>query len=236
MDSENGPKSEAALRGRFIQFLVEKKHYPPQSILAEYVLGGLGLSSAFRPDLIVADIRSSVPLAIIEFRVGPANPAKEARLLQVARGLVQLTCAVPSYVVSDRAEDPGFNVSLLTTSVAIAGNLPTSKAMELNDIPSYEQLTTASLARNLEVQYRDRKHTLDLFSAICYILAVVVAGLFVWSVFRPLPISKTQFGLLAVSLAMFVLPNAAKLKMLGLEFERRMSLEEEHPTQVKTIE
>ena len=217
----NNYNSELDLKTRFLDYLIKQKAYPPNSFLKEYVLGSINKRLVYRPDLVIVELENSIPLAIIEFRFGEIDRKKEMELLRIARGTEDINGSLPAYLVTDISKEPGFNLALITTSKTIPGKEPTIKPIEPSDFPTYEQLKMARKVRDEDERRDFRKKTIDSFQWICYSLALIVAGAFVWSFYREPPISIVQLWLLVAALAMFVLPHAAKLRMLGIEFERR---------------
>jgi hypothetical protein len=209
--------TESELEVRFRRFLVDRLSYPEKAIVTQYAIAMPGGTRPFHPDLVVMDEATATPLAIFEFRAGPADSAVEAQLVRAAE-LSALIGNVPAYLVAPGDESEGFRISSLVLTEQIPGGVPTSRHLPLEAVPTYAQLLLASGTAQRRLRVR---HTLNWFSPACHVLGLLVAVLFCYSYFGKHEISPSQLGVLGAALALFVIPYAAKLKMLGVEFERR---------------
>lgn len=209
---------EGELEVQFHRFLIDRLGYPEKSLVRHYAIAVVGESRVLRPDLVVVDEATSTPLAIFEFRNKPASDRLAIDLSHAAE-LSALMGNVPAFLVTPADGSEGFQLSILVLTQEIPGRLPTTKPYPIAALPSYSQLILASGT----AQGRRRvRRTLNWFAALCYGLGILVAVLFCVSYFGRRDITPSQFGVIAAALALFVLPHTAKLKMLGIEFERRI--------------
>lgn len=104
----------------------------------------------------------------------------------------------------------------------IAQVLPDGDTKEIfsGEFPSYDALVAGDKTSTKATRTATFKATVDTFQLTCICLSIVVTVLLILDVANILKLSTKQLGLAGLAAVLLVLPFAAKLKMLGIEFER----------------
>lgn len=89
------------------------------------------------------------------------------------------------------------------------------------DLPSYNNFTTKKSVEDLNRIETKKKKSLDGFQRACYGLALIVSGTLVSKMAGWITVTSEDLGLIGVIVALVIIPNAAKLKLLGVEYEAK---------------
>ena len=206
--------NEAELRTDFLEFLMHDLDYPKDSILMDHLLPSFSEKFPRRADIIVTDPDSAVTLALIELRVHKENATQEDAYLQIQQYLREFDAPPPAFLVMNEVRSPyGYSIFTLRED---------NKWVEIprHEFPSFRALVARTIADEKTLITRERQVRFDVVKTACYISAVLLFILFFLSVFNVFTASNIQLGMLGGVIALVVLPNAARLKVLGFEFER----------------
>lgn len=92
-------------------------------------------------------------------------------------------------------------------------------------LPNFDSLRNRSAANKKTKVKSETKETIDHFKLSCYASAAAVGSILLIDIFDVFKFSSQQLSLLGVTVALVLIPYAAKLKVLGVEFERPKSNE-----------
>lgn len=203
---------------RVHEWLIDEKKYPRTSIQPEAVIAPRKSNAPLRADFAVLDNARSEFVAIIEVK-----SSRDA--VSIREGVSQLVDFreslakpfIPLFLFCKPSEGAGvpFEVSQILQD-------GTQKRIELSEFPEYGTLISgdrSSVKVAREVKARD---VVDAFKVVCFILAAVTAVFLALDVFGVLVLSARQMVIASVAAAFLILPFAAKLKLLGVEFERHV--------------
>jgi len=202
--------NELELRSEFVKSLANEKGFTDSSLRAELLL-----PKNARIDLVSLNTDDNTITSLFEFKSTTSNHD----LKNVADQLLNYKkllggTNVPAYVVtpSDGAEAL-FNIYAVTDS----GEL---KFIKFSDFPSYISLISSEKALNKSTNKAETKETVDKFKLLCFAVSFITFVLLVLDIANTLRLSSGQLSLFAISIALVLIPYAAKLKILGIEFER----------------
>ena len=197
-------------------YLVLEKAYPKSEILLEAVIGSGSEGGACRADLAIIDSRRSEIIALIEVKGSRDHKALRSaisQLLQYRRILGKPH--IPLYLFFPPLSGSGhrFDISQI---------LPDGDTKEVfpDEFPTYDALIGGDKSGQKAARTANVRDAVDTFQLTCVLLSSVVAIMFGLDVSGVVQLTIKQLALAGVAGALLVLPFAAKLKMLGVEFER----------------
>ncbi|MGF1679678.1 hypothetical protein [Photobacterium minamisatsumaniensis] len=194
------------LRGKLV-----KAGYPEEAIRVEYATPYNNHEYSF-VDLAVIDPSNGEVLAFFDVK---KSKQKSSSLLNMAS---QQIITYSKYFQSNPqcfvyADEAG------KRTLAVV-NLKSKTLTALKEIPSFDSLRNTNIAQERTAKKRESKKVVDSFVITCYLMAICVGIILVLDVFGVYSFSSQQLTLLSVVGALFIIPHAAKIKILGLEFER----------------
>ena len=202
--------NELQLRSMFVKNLANEKGYADSSLRAELLL-----PKNARVDLVSLNTDDDTITSIFEFKSTTSNRTlKDAasQLLNYKKLLGGTN--VPAYIVTPSDGDEAlFNIYAVTDS----GEL---EFIKFSDFPSYITLISSEKALNKSKNKAETKDTIDKFKMLCFSISIITLILLVLDIADTLKLTSGQLSLLAISIALALIPFAAKLKILGIEFER----------------
>ncbi len=83
-------------------------------------------------------------------------------------------------------------------------------------------LASGDRAVAIEETKEVRRGSIDAFQCLCYLLAVALSVALVLDFLEVIDWTQPRILLLGAAAALIIIPHAAKLKILGVEFERYM--------------
>ena len=192
----------------FIDYL--KEHgYPENSLATEYKIG-----VKYRADIVVIDPVTNSPIMIFELKSKKTNQLVEAGKKQIRNYLDSLPDnSIPAYLVFPKIEYPYFEVIRVNPEE----NLGTVR--DIDNI-SYSSQRIARLSEKVKQTENEKKDTIDKFSYIAWILAFLIAVLFIVRKVWGFDLNAVDLSLLAGIIGLVLIPFANKIKFLGVEFER----------------
>jgi hypothetical protein len=200
---------------QFYAYLV-KRGYPRDSIAFEVQLG-----DRHRPDFAIIDLFKDQRIAFFEIKAA-ITPSTQKRIFDQIREYSEAAKNVgaPCYLVTP-AKSPTFEEPFDFYYVDKDDSVQ-QLAKEL--FPSYPSLASNSVATKREQIDNDTKETKDYFQKVCWNLAclvfIVAIADFICDQKAIELVDATRVTLLGITIALFVIPYAQKLKILGIEYER----------------
>jgi hypothetical protein len=200
----------------FAQFLRERG-YSPSSVVSQPAPSPTGEGRLYRPDFLIVDPARREPLAVVEIKGSDRATAKARTQLEAyAKTLGDARLAL--FVATPTSEPGGFRIQKLSPE----GNLVD---VPLEQFPSLDALTTATIATSKKHLRHDVARTTDRFRITCFALAAIalLAGVcdLLLEEFGGIslltPERLTVFG---AAIVLIVIPFAAKFKGFGFEYER----------------
>lgn len=202
-----------SLEDDFISFLVNKASYPQDSLVRECPLT-FSKGSAYYLDLVVIDPQDSKVLSLFEFKSKIDESTKQILAATYRELITNLDASVPAFIVVPSSSDPkSFDVFHLI------GDKRWQK-IPPDTIPTFKALKSAEKAKARLRSEKKTKATLDRFRLICYLLVAILIIIIVLSFLGKVKVNGEQLVLIGIACALAVVPHAAKLKFLGIEFER----------------
>jgi len=202
--------NELQLRSSFVQSLANEKGYTDSSLRADLLL-----PKNSRVDLVSLNTDDNTITSLFEFELTASNKTLKdaaARLLNYKKLLGGTN--VPAYIVTPSDGDEAlFNIYAVTDSGE-------TDFIKFNDFPSYISLISSEKALNKSKNKAETKETIDKFKVLCFSMSAIALVLLVLDITDILKLTSGQLSLLAISIALALIPYAAKLKILGIEFER----------------
>lgn len=207
----------------FLDKLSDELGYPKNSLSRQFSVK-TRRGQYFEPDLVIVNPENGEPLAVVEFKLSEAEKnftrSRANKVLDAVYALQEAfgKTGIPGYMVA-RSGD-GIKIFSLSRS---EGN----QLGEIPEFPRYESLLTRAKSDDLLVKSSEinqvkevRRRTVDRFRVACWSLAALVMFLFFSDVFKWFSLNSQQISLLGAFVALIVIPDVAKLKLLGVEFER----------------
>lgn len=194
--------------------------YPPESIILDYKIkkpDGYGII-----DIAVVDIVTSQLLSIFELKMYHEHTSYKQIKQQAGIQLQNYinTLKKPEllayFVIAKSAED--FEIYPYTSDDN--GHAMLLPPVSLHSLTPYTVLSSGNRVSALQTKSKQIKRTVDWFKIICWLCAVVVTVLAICDYIGYLSISATQLALISIAIALTIIPFSAKLKILGIEFER----------------
>ena len=216
-DKRTGMRLHSEFEARVAAFLRERG-YPEDSIVPEARVESKSGKRVFRPDFLIVDPQREERLAIIEAKaidLGKSRCSVQDQLLGYSNALAEP--ATETFLVT-----PGVNgTDLAFHRLSEDGELEEFPA---SDFPRFPALIANKLAAGKKSVEQKQKEAADDFKQRCSWIAAIAFLLVVLDFFLDMkkmevlnPERLTVLG--AISL-LLVVPYAAKLKVLGLEWER----------------
>lgn len=203
------------------EYLVLEKAYPKSEILLEAAIGSGADGRAYRADLAIIDSHRSEVIALIEVKGSREHKALRSavsQLLQYRRILGKPH--VPLYLFFPPLSGTArrFDISQV---------LPDGDTKEVfpDEFPTYDALIGGDKSGQKAARTVRVRAAIDTFQLTCILLSLLVAIIFGLDVSGVVQLTTKQLALAGVAGALLVLPFAAKLKMLGVEFERHVPKE-----------
>lgn len=199
--------NESEFHSIFREFLIKEKGYPSISLLSEFRAGDRNII-----DILAAKEGTSSPIALFELKKKDRFNASSASE-QIQRYLDELSVEIPAYLVAF-SDDGAFEIHAYKGSKKF-------EEISKNDFPDYENITTKKSVEDLNRIEKKKKKSLDGFQRACYGLAFLVAGTLVSKKAGWITLTSEDLALIGVIVALVIIPNAAKLKLLGIEYEAK---------------
>lgn len=197
-------------------YLVSDKAYPRSELQMEANLGRTPDGRTYRADLAVIDSKRNEIVALIETKESRDHKALRSAISQLlhfrrmlGKSHIPLFLFFPPLPGSGRRFD-------------IAQVLPDGDTKEIYpaEFPSYDALVSGDRTGKKVARTAAVRSTVDTFQITCIGLSLGTAAVLGLDVAGVLQLTTKQLGLAGIAGALLVLPFAAKLKMLGIEFER----------------
>jgi hypothetical protein len=204
---------EYEVRDKFTDFLVQHLGYPPSAVLQQYPLQQRG-GSRFYADILLQDATRARLLGIVETKSQNSPEVVRGAFTQLTIYLGALGRELPKYVVvGDNTTKCGFKVFTQDADERVS-------ELDPEKFPTYAALASGGVAsETVRIQTETAEKT-DEVQSVCRWAAVALGLVLILSLLRIYNPTVTQLGLMGAIVALLLLPNAAKLKGLGIEFER----------------
>ncbi|MGL1935334.1 MAG: hypothetical protein OCD01_09945 [Fibrobacterales bacterium] len=188
-----------------------KSHgYPESSLSIEYKIG------KYRADLVVIDLKSSLPIQLFEIKSQKNSRSIEFGKKQLKAFLGELEDKdIPTYLVFPSNEMPYFHIE----KVQLIEN-EISNEVESLDILNFNLQKQSRINKKINDTVDLKRTTQNVFQRICFLLAAIVFMVFLAHKFTCFELNSIDVSLLGATIALIVIPFSNKLKILGVEFER----------------
>ena len=209
--------NESNLESTFIRFLTEDKGYPSAYLRSQLAFVDKDGSRRLRPDLVVIDPGTNKVVAIIEFKGLHTPPDQQSVRQQVlayrrASGN-DLASAYVVYPYSEQEPNAEFGIYEVE-------DVETWVPVKPHDFPDYETLILGERAKSRTTIVDARDTAVDTFKYVCFGLSLLVTILFLLDLLAVVSMTAQQLSLLGIAIALVLIPYAARLRFLGVEFER----------------
>lgn len=216
------PSEFRAYQQEFVRYLVDNG-YPEDTVVVEF---GIGRVARRLIDVAIIDPSRKTPIAVFGL-------AKEFDELKVKydhlQGMRRLLHDAPIFLVLRDPETKHFKI-FRTFPRHSADHPLVGRGLEEVDlfqteeqegVPSYQNMLLRARSASLLEAEKTRQEAVDHFARICWLLAGLVLVAFIADVAGFTSLATSQLSLLALSVALILIPFASKLKILGIEFERQ---------------
>lgn len=200
-----------------VRSFLGERGYPDDSIVPEPTIRPSSEGRLFRPDLVIVDPDRNERIAIVEVKKGFSSRTRyniSDRLLAYREAIGE--AATEAYLITGK-EEGGLNFYRLTEG----GEL---EQFSQSEFPRFNAARANRIASKKEEVEEDREKTTDNFKVLCWSIGAVgvifFAGDFILGFWNIKFLTAQRLAVLGVSVAVFVVPFAAKFKALGIEWER----------------
>jgi hypothetical protein len=207
---------EKVVRRRVSSFL-QDRGYPEDSIVPEPAIRSSSDGRVFRPDFVIVDPDKNERLVIVEVKPKLNKRSKYNivdQLLAYTHVLGGLT--TDTYLITGSDDD-----SLEFYRLTEEGELD---QFEKSEFPRFNAVRANRLASEKDKVEEERSEATDDFKVTCWIIAgvgiLVTVADFVLSFWNIVLLTGQRLAVMAVSVGVLIIPYAAKLKALGIEWER----------------
>jgi hypothetical protein len=203
----------------FYRFLTERLSYKPEHVLFNYRLPhNWAAAKEYIPDIAIINPKSKEILAVIEIKTLIERERFIAAYSAVSRAMGQR--AIPFFLVFVLdAENQQFEIHQI-----VAGE---SNPIDPGAFPPPGALALGNAANSIQETKETRKDTLDEFKQACYFLSWFLFMVLILDFLGWVSWTKERLMLLTGAVVLIVIPNATKLKVLGIEFERLLKKNEQ---------
>ncbi len=169
----------------------------------------------FKADIAFLDPKTDRPLALFEVRTkrdpkAVQGAVEQLRSFRTALGNVD----IPLYVVVGAIPPEFYRVP---AEGAVRG---LEELVQEKGLPDPGRLLTRGRASTQATQRVERRSTVKLFMAVCWILAAILVVVLVLDLVGTIELTPARLSLIGAIAGLVIIPFAGKLKVLGLEFER----------------
>ena len=204
------------LEAQVLTWLLHEKQYPRAAVQSEAVLGSRQESTSYRADFGVVDLQRSEFVALIEVKATRDHKALRAAMAQLLHYQKILRKPfLPVYLFFHSL--PGSGRKFEISQILADGS---TKEVYPDEFPTYQALVTGDKSGTKATQRVAAREAVDSFQIVCIGLSIVVAMVLGLDASGTMELSPKQLILAAIAGGLLMLPYAAKLKLLGVEFER----------------
>ena len=193
----------------FRKILIEHKGYPPESLILDY-----RITPQSRADILIVERHKLLPLGLIELK-RRAKKSYEDASLQIDKYLDDIRRDLPAYLISF-TDDGGFRTLRFDHETKLLEPIDF-----FAEFPDYDSLVIGQATAELHEKEQTKKRTVDHFKVICYTLALILILLFILKKADVITFTSEDMMFLGAIVALFIIPNAAQLKMLGVEYRAK---------------
>ncbi|EJE4561557.1 hypothetical protein BWI06_RS23055 [Vibrio parahaemolyticus] len=191
--------------------------YPKDSIKLEYSVPNTNGKYTYI-DVAIVEPTSGGVLAIYEVKSSKSGKIYREQIEQLASLAKLFPNAPQCFVYAKEGHEE-------TLGVVNPNQL---RVLFLDAPPTYDSLKLNNTTRKQLIKRQESRKVLDTFVVTCYVLAALMAIILVLDILEIYSFNAQQLGLLSVIGALVIAPHAAKVKVLGLEFERLKSSDDKN--------
>jgi len=214
-------KFDSEIEAEFVTFL-QAKGYPKDSIVFEpTLLAAVDESRIYRPDFAIIDLKRQERLAIIEVSGESQSPQRIADQLAAYQAAL-VDKSVEYYLVmpsTNGNRQAAFNLYRLSGK-----GKATLDEVPLDQFPLYSTLVANKIAARKEYLDHEYDQTIDYFKLTCFFLAAgaLLIGIadFILGFYQITLLTAERLAVLGATIALIIIPFAAKFKGFGIEYER----------------
>lgn len=211
---------EQELQSSVVKYLVEELAYPRDALQRELPI----LRSGMRLDLAVVDLDKRELCAIFEFKNTRDHSGLRQSVSQVLNYWRQMgKPEIPLYLVFP-ASSEGKGAAYQLARILEDGS---TEDICVSELPTYDALVSGHSAATKIDSKRSVKAAVDSFTVTCFALSGIALIVLWLDVSSMLVLTPKQLLIALGSIALVLLPYAARLRVLGVEFERRTSNEKQ---------
>lgn len=205
--------TELEMENKFIKYLLNN-NYPKESIAVEYNIGN------YRVDIAIIDPKKNVPVQLFELKRRKSKETIFSGKKQIQKYRSSFSDKnIPAYLVFPKDIEPYFEIiNIDDDDLKINQNIEEYK--NENIILNYDAQLNARITENIDAIKEKEKKVIDVFKVESWIIGIAVLVIGVLSKIGLFTLDAKDLSLLGVVIALFLIPYAGKLKILGLEFER----------------
>ncbi len=213
------PNSEKDLETMILNYLLEKG-YPRNSIVLEGKI-----DARMRPDFIIVDVDTGLPLMIIELKMCGIRTREGVRKMAfetLKRGYVKSSTPIKTVAaIFDRDKNA---LEFVDFTEAIKEN---NYDRLINDyqVPAYETLTVGAQRKSIKQKEEKQTKNLNVLKLLCWIiLPIICVGLLLLDAFEIYTFSTLRLIVIGAGMAVILLPCFKEIKigevLLKKEVER----------------
>ena len=187
--------------------------YPENSMAFEWPIG------RYRVDLAIIDPDTGDPIALFEVKSQITHQSEKMGIKQLSSFWTSLNRPnIPTYLVFRSNRNPPFEIKRIDLN---SYNSEEGSNYSPESILPFTTLIGSRRNIAIEEKVEERKKILDWFWIICWIYSIGAIYLFYKDYFEAVSLSNSQITLIGVISVLTLLPFASRLKILGVEYERR---------------
>lgn len=201
-----------------IMQVLRAKGYPEDSLIYEPVFN-IG-EKTFRPDFGIIDPLRNERLVIIEVVNGKNEFMRDRDIKRLSSLLLHPQIRNAILLLAQPAEDASKEFPFDLFRLEQDGELI---EYHIDALPTFSSLTSNVIVARRDDLKDEEKKTTNKFKALCFVIAFLLIILFVSDIICESKnyklITPERLTLIGIISALMVLPFAAKIKFLGIEFE-----------------
>lgn len=206
----------------FVRYLIDNG-YPQDTVVVEFAVGRTAKRVI---DVAIIDPSRKTPIAVF----GLANQFDQLKMeYDQLHGMRRLLHGAAIFLVLRDPKTRHFRIFRTfprhSADHPIVGRgleeVDLFQTEEQDGVPSYQNMLLRARSASLLEAEKTRQDAVNLFTRICWLLAALVLLAFIAGVVGFVSLTTSQLSLLALSVALILIPFASKLKILGIEFERQ---------------
>ena len=210
-------ETELEMENKFIEYLINNK-YPKESIAVEY-----NVAKRYRIDIAIIDPHKNIPIQLFELKTRKSKETIYSGKEQLRKYRSFLKDKnIPAYLVFPKDVDPYFEIINIDDD-DLKMDEKVTEYQSTKIILNYDAQLNARINENVDIIKNEEKKVIDKFKIESWIIGVVTLIIGILSKIGLFTLDAKDLSLMGIAVALFLIPYAGKLKILGVEFERLKS-------------